>query len=170
MSPMPMCALRRRRPHSSPLNNHQLTTVGSLASALSRGYLLKLTPPCPSATATQLAKLSSATGHTTEEIAARSWRRLVPQRVHMSDAVRGVEAWVAASEYTEAAANPLAPAAVKLLKKMNGAHSESLKRFAAVYAGIDPLKVRGAAGVAVRARARGIDSVTCLPHAHTRPF
>jgi len=72
------------------------------------------------------------------------WRRLVPNRVHLTDAVRQVEAWVAASEYAEAAANPLAPAATKLLAKMNGAHAESLKRFAAVYTGIEASQVSGA--------------------------
>jgi len=92
-----------------------------------------------------LAKLSAATGKSTEEVAARPWRKLVPQRVHMSDAVRAVEAWVPASEYEEAAANPLAPAAAQLLTKINGAkHVESLKRFAAVYRGIEPSKVSAA--------------------------
>mmetsp|Transcript_38847 Transcript_38847/g.94330 ORF Transcript_38847/g.94330 Transcript_38847/m.94330 type:complete len:145 (-) Transcript_38847:582-1016(-) len=85
--------------------------------------------------------MSAATGHTAEEIGARPWRRLTPSRVHVSDAVRRVEAWVPPAEYAEAASNPLAPAAATLLHKMNGAHAESLKRFAAVYAGLDEAKV-----------------------------
>jgi len=91
-----------------------------------------------------LAKLSAATGKSAEEVAAQPWRRLVPSRVHMSDAVRSVEAWVPASEYAEAAANPLAPATATLLTKINGLHSDSLKRFAAVYRDVDLAKVSDA--------------------------
>lgn len=86
-------------------------------------------------------KLSAATGKSAEVIAGRTWRRLIPSSVHLFDAVRGVEAWVAAADYSEATPNPLAPAATALLSKMNGAHAGNLKRFAAVYAGLEEAKV-----------------------------
>jgi len=84
----------------------------------------------------QLASLSAVAGTSVEELAKRSWRRLVPQRVHLNDAVRGVEAWVPLSEYSVAEANPLAPAAASLLSKINGQHRPALRRFAAVYTGV----------------------------------
>jgi len=91
-----------------------------------------------------LVKLSKVCGATVEAVAARSWRRLVPTHVHLSDAVRGREAWVPASEYMEATGNPLAHVAEALLKKMNGAHAESLVRFVSVYSGIPHDKLRSA--------------------------
>lgn len=91
--------------------------------------------------ATQLAKLSTVTGKSTEEIAARAWRRLTPNHIHLNDQVRDIEAWVPSSEYSDATVNPLALATTRLLAKINGGHSESLKRFAAVYAGVEPSKV-----------------------------
>ena len=62
--------------------------------------------------------------------------RLTPERVHVYDAVRSVESWIAPSEYAEAEANPLAPAARVLLEKLNTQHAAALKRFASVYAGV----------------------------------
>lgn len=75
-------------------------------------------------------------GVSAEEIAKRSWRRLVPERVHLKDAVRGVEAWLPVVEYTTAEANPLAPVVTSLLSKINGLHKPALRRFAAVFTGV----------------------------------
>ena len=86
----------------------------------------------------QLMRLSKATGDSVEELAARPWRRFVPARVHLADGVRGVEAWLPASEYAEAEANPLAAATTTLLGKINGQHGPALRRFAAIYAGVQP--------------------------------
>jgi len=91
-----------------------------------------------------LEKLSKASGASVQDIAARPWRQLVPSSVHLSDTIRNREAWVPASEYAEATANPLANAAEALLKKMNGAHASSLARFASVYAGLPEDKVTSA--------------------------
>jgi len=76
-----------------------------------------------------------------EDLAARSWRRLVPERVHLADAVRGTEAWVVPSEYAVAEPNPLASSAASLLTKINGLHKPSLNRFAGVHAGVDGVDV-----------------------------
>jgi len=84
----------------------------------------------------QLMDASKISGETTEALAARSWVRLVPSRVHVFDAVRSAEAWVPPAEYAEAEPNPLAPAAATLLSKMNTQHAPALRRFAAVYAGV----------------------------------
>jgi len=83
-----------------------------------------------------LARVCETAGVSAEEIAKRSWRRLVPERVHLKDAVRGVEAWVPVAEYTTAEANPLAPAVTSLLSKINGLHKPALRRFAAVFTGV----------------------------------
>lgn len=87
----------------------------------------------------QLMRLSKVTGDSVEELAARPWRRIVPARVHLADGVRGVEAWLPASEYAEAEANPLAAATTTLLAKINGQHGPALRRFAAIYAGVQPV-------------------------------
>jgi len=86
----------------------------------------------------QLMGLASATGESTEALAARAWMRLVPRRVHINDAVRGVEAWVPVAEYRDASPNPLAESSPTILKKMNKDHAAALRRFAAVYAGTPP--------------------------------
>ncbi len=102
-----------------------------------------------------LSRFSEITGASAEELAARPWRRLVPQRIHLQDAVRGSEAWVPVSEYSSAEPNPLAPSATMLLEKINTQHMPALRRFAAVYA-----------GVSVR-----FPTPLALPHPHARrPF
>jgi hypothetical protein len=83
-----------------------------------------------------LMDISKATGESMEVLAAKPWVRLTPERVHIFDAVRSVESWIAVSEYTEAEANPLAPAARTLLNKLNSQHAPALKRFASVFAGV----------------------------------
>ena len=83
-----------------------------------------------------LKDVSTRTGKTSEELAALPWVRLAPERVHVFDAVRGVEAWVSAGDYAEAEPNPLAPAAQALLEKLNTQHTAALRRFAAVFAGV----------------------------------
>ena len=84
----------------------------------------------------QLQAASKCAGASTEAVAARPWVRLVPSRVHMFDAVREVEAWVAPADYSAAEPNPLAEASTTLLHKMNTQHAAALRRFAAVYAGV----------------------------------
>jgi hypothetical protein len=84
----------------------------------------------------QLKAVSQTTGETAEALAARQWVRVVPERVHVFDAVRNVEAWVAASDYADAQPNPLARAATTLLSKINDQHAPALRRFAAIYAGV----------------------------------
>jgi len=86
----------------------------------------------------QLADVSRWAGESAEVLAARPWVRLVPSRVHMYDAVRQHEAWVAPADYSTADANPLADASAALLHKMNTQHAPALRRFAAVYAGVPP--------------------------------
>ena len=83
-----------------------------------------------------LSRFSQLTGASAEELATRPWCRLVPQRVHLQDAVRGSEAWVPVSEYTSADPNPLAPSAATLLHKINTQHLPALRRFAAIYTGV----------------------------------
>lgn len=83
-----------------------------------------------------LMDLSKATGESMEALAAKPWVRLTPERVHIFDSVRNVETWIALSEYVEAEANPLAPAAAMLLNKLNTQHEAPLKRFVSVYAGV----------------------------------
>jgi len=83
-----------------------------------------------------LNRLSEVTGVSVEEVAARTWRRVVPDSVHLHDAVRGSEAWVPVGEYSSAEPNPLAPSAADLLTKINKQHMPSLQRFAGVYAGV----------------------------------
>jgi len=84
----------------------------------------------------QLRVVSELAGATAEHMAAQPWVRLVPSRVHVFDAVRGVEAWVPPAEYADAEPNPLAEASATLLSKMNTQHAAALRRFAAVYAGV----------------------------------
>jgi len=84
----------------------------------------------------QLRDVSQCAGETAEVLASRPWVRLVPSRVHMYDAVRQHEAWIAPAEYSTADANPLADASAALLQKMNTQHASALRRFAAVYAGV----------------------------------
>jgi len=97
----------------------------------------------------QLRAVSDLAGATAEQVAAQQWVRLVPSRVHIFDAVRGVEAWVPPAEYAEAEPNPLAEASAALLSKMNTQHSAALRRFAAVYAGVPADDLGGAELLAV---------------------
>jgi hypothetical protein len=82
-----------------------------------------------------LARMQTVTGASVEDLAARSWRRLKVERLHLQDAVRNAEAWVPLSEYTTAEPNPLAPTANSLLAKINGKNQPALQRFAAAYTG-----------------------------------
>lgn len=86
----------------------------------------------------QLQAISKCAGESPEVVAARPWVRLVPSRVHVYDAVRELEAWVAPADYSAAEPNPLADASTTLLHKMNTQHAAALRRFAAVYAGVPP--------------------------------
>ena len=83
----------------------------------------------------KLVAMAAQTGLSVEQLAAAAWRRLVPARVHLTDVVRQVEAWVAPSDYADAEANPLAKSTAALLAKVNGKHAADLARFASVYTG-----------------------------------
>jgi len=91
-----------------------------------------------------LKDVSIKSGITVEELASKQWIRLMPERVHVFDAVREVEAWVASSEYSEAEPNPLAPVASTLLTKLNTQHAAALRRFAAFYAGVPATELTSA--------------------------
>jgi len=83
-----------------------------------------------------LLAVSELAGASTEQVAARPWVRMVPSRVHLFDAVRGIEAWVPPADYADSKPNPLAEASTTLLSKINTQHNAALRRFAAVYAGV----------------------------------
>jgi len=83
----------------------------------------------------QLSKLSAASDTSVADVAAKTWQRFVPQRVHLVDSIRGAESWIATSEYAEAEPNALAECTTALLSKLNSPkYAPSLRRFAAVYA------------------------------------
>ena len=84
----------------------------------------------------QLNIVSDAAGVSAEAAASRAWVRVSPTQVHVYDAVRTNEAWVAATDYSEAEPNPLAASVGTLLAKINTQHRAALKRFAAVYSGV----------------------------------
>ena len=114
-----------KAPADGAAGNSVLTLVGTLEPL-----------PVEAITDYQLGVVSAAAGLTVEAAAAREWVRMSPSQVHVYDAVRENEAWVALSEYTEAEANPLAASVGTLLTKMNKQHHTALKRFAAVYSGV----------------------------------
>ena len=63
----------------------------------------------------EVGRLDEAEKLYVEALATRRWVRLVPSRVHLYDAVRSAEAWVAPADYATAEPNPLARAAAGLL-------------------------------------------------------
>ena len=87
-----------------------------------------------------LRDVSAASGTSIEELANKPWVRMLPERVHVFDALRGIETWVAQSDYAEAEPNPLAGAAATLLAKLNTQHQAALRRFASVYVGGEELE------------------------------
>jgi len=95
----------------------------------------------------ELSVVAQASGLDVQTVAGRPWRRLVPARVHLFDAVRDVEAWVPPAEYAGAEANPLSSAFGSLLQKINGQHAASLRRFAACYAGAEAVRSAEVLGV-----------------------
>jgi len=83
-----------------------------------------------------LNELSASCGVPTEALAAKAWARIAPERVHIFDAVRSAEAWVAPTDYAEAEPNLLAQTAPTLIAKLNTQHAAALRRFAGLFTGV----------------------------------
>jgi len=77
-------------------------------------------------------KLVKRTGIGAEELAARAWLKLEPEHVHLTDALRSSEAWVAVGEYAAAEPNPLAEDLAEVMKKINADFTKDLARLAAM--------------------------------------
>jgi len=89
------------------------------------------------AEAETLDALAARSGCSASELATRQLLRLVPQRVHLADAIYGAEAWVPAGEYCEAEPSVLVGDVPHLLSKLNGKHAKDVARFASVVSGVD---------------------------------
>jgi hypothetical protein len=74
-------------------------------------------------------------GLSDEALMSAAWHRVVPERVYFADPVRGSESWVAASDYTEATANPLAGANSELIRRL-AARPADLLRVGAAFADV----------------------------------
>lgn len=88
------------------------------------------------------------TGLSEEALASRTWHRLVPQRVHYTDPVRGTEEWVAANEFVTATANPLASVSPELLTRL-AAKQADLRRAATLLFELPPGRVEACAVIGV---------------------
>ena len=66
-------------------------------------------------------------GLTDEALMSAAWHRVVPERVYFADPVRGSESWVAASDFTEATANPLAGANAELIRRLAARPADLLR-------------------------------------------
>ena len=74
-------------------------------------------------------------GLTDEALMSAAWHRVVPERVYFADPVRGSESWVAASDFSEATANPLAGANAELIRRL-AARPADLLRVGAMFADV----------------------------------
>lgn len=90
-----------------------------------------------------LKKLVKRTGINSEQLMQRSWLKLEPEHVHLTDALQATEAWVPIEDYAAAEPNPLAEDLGEVMRKVNADYAHDLARLAAMLTDADEASTDG---------------------------